>query len=131
VIPGEGLMSRSQTIRTFSNAAAIIALVAAFPGCQRSKYVTGRDTVAVFGDGRFQIAHIDDEMALVDAEKKQDRVLLWDVCDWVEEGDWVFVVNRKGEYVVLNQCIGEVNKYASLADVPPAHGYACGKLKRQ
>jgi hypothetical protein len=53
------------------------------------------------------------------------------VCDWVEEGDWVFVVNRKGEYVVLNHCTGEVNKYGSLADVPGAYGDACGKLKRQ
>jgi hypothetical protein len=73
---------------------------------------------------------IDQEIALVDLDK-EDCVLLWEVCDWVEEGDWVFVVNRPGEYVVLNHRTGEVNKYGSLADVPAAHGYACGKLKRQ
>jgi hypothetical protein len=122
-------MSRRQTRPKFSGAIAFILLVAAFSGCQRGKYVTGRDTVAVFGDWRFQIVSIARGMALVDEEKRE--VVLWDICDWATEGDWVFVVNCNGEYVVLNHCTGEVNRYGSLADVPAAHRYACEKLKRR
>jgi hypothetical protein len=67
-------MGRSQRRTAFWGAAAVIALVAAVPGCQRSKYVIGRDTVAVFGDWRFQIVSIASGMALVD-EENRDVVL--------------------------------------------------------
>jgi len=109
-------------------ATTVVTVAMGFAGCQRGKYVVGRDTVAAFGDGRFQIVSIDARIALEDNENELGPVM-WDVTDWVKDGDLVRVANCHGEYVVLNYRTGDLDRYASLEDVPWEHKAPCGMLK--
>jgi hypothetical protein len=95
----------------------------------------GKDTRAEFGDRRFQILGSRDDMHLMDFAT--DAVLLDEVVEWREKGDWVYAFGNDGKtvwhkkegywgprkervYLVLNHRNASVQKFKKLQDIPPA-----------
>jgi len=106
--------------------ATLLAAVGA--GCGRKKHRTGRDTVDWFGDGRFQVCWGQyDEVGLVDCE---NQVCFLDLRDWRKKGDLVYMVNKKGEYAVLNHVTGVMDTFPALRDVPLPYRKECERLKK-
>ena len=99
-------------------------------GCENERYPSGRDTRVSFGDGRFQIMRQSSGgMKLRDVSNTTD-IGLNNLADWRQEGDWVYAVNKEGEYAVLNFRTAEFATYKSLEAIPQAHKKFCGELKR-
>ncbi len=98
------------------------------PGCERKKYPSGRDTIESFGDGRFQIGWVGESKGLSDGENELVDAIQY-LCDWKKKGDWVYMVNVKGEYAVLNYRTAYYKKFKSFQDVPQPYREACEKLR--
>jgi hypothetical protein len=88
-------------------------------GCGDSvKYPSGRDTVASFGDGTWQIHKCGNRVLY---SEETGETLLQDVADWREDGDWVYAVAWSGEIAVLNVRFHVWEKYRTVDDAPPEH----------
>jgi hypothetical protein len=106
----------------------VVTLLAAVGGaCGRKKHPTGRDTVESFGDGRFQVGHGARDLGLYDSE---NQVFFLHLRDWRKKGDLVYMVNKKGEYAVLNHVTGVMQTFPALRDVPIPYRAQCERLKR-
>ena len=116
----------SKWLRVCVSVACCLSVVAV-AGCEK-KYPGGRDTVASFGDGRFQIIRLPGGRYLHDSETSQS--ITGNVREWIQDGDMVYLVNGDGEYVVLNHRMGSVSKFVSIDKVPPGDRDVCGKLNK-
>jgi hypothetical protein len=117
-------------------------------GCEEPKYPTD-DAVAIFGDGRFQIARGQPKTVLELTDWGEDGGPIGDyildvVFDWKEQGDWVYVYGKDGVYfnnesgpsnrrvyVVLNYKTARWSKFKRLMDVPSEHRAEAARLQTQ
>jgi len=92
-------------------------------GCDQHKYPWGKDTVALFGDGRFQVGRIYDDHKeihdLYDIEKQM--TIIYEVYSFQQDGNMVYAYGRTENdkyYVSLNYVTGEYSKYTSIEQAP-------------
>jgi hypothetical protein len=92
-------------------------------GCGKAKkkklFLPSNETVEQFGDGRFEIRRTGSRQMLYDS--KSARPLFPDVRAYLEEDDWVYTVNIKNEYCLLNTESGDYTVFRGLNDVPDEH----------
>jgi hypothetical protein len=99
-------------------------------GCAKGKkkklFLPSNETVEQFGDGRFEIRQTESRQTLYDS--KLARPLFQDVRAFREEDDWVYTVNIKNQYCLLNTESGDCSVFRGLNDVPEEHKAAFLKL---
>jgi hypothetical protein len=92
-------------------------------GCAKAKkkklFLPSNETVEQFGDGRFEIRRTESRQTLYDS--KLARPLFQDVRAYLEEDDWIYTVNIKNKYCLLNTESGDCSIFCSLNDVPEEH----------
>ncbi len=101
--------------------AMMILSLAAGCGKVRKKklFLPSNETVEQFGDGRFEVRRTESRQTLYD--NKSARPLLRDIRAYLEEDDWVYTVNIKNEYCLLNTETAEWSVFRNLNDVPEEH----------
>jgi hypothetical protein len=92
-------------------------------GCVKAKkkklFLPSNETIEQFGDGRFEIRQTESRQTLYDS--KLSRPLFQDVRAYREEDDWIYLVNIKNRYCLLNTESGEWSVFPCLNDVPEEH----------
>ncbi|GMK41200.1 hypothetical protein PCCS19_42560 [Paenibacillus sp. CCS19] len=74
-------------------------------GCQSSSihYPTGKDTVVIVGDGKFQIGKFPDSLKLEMFESSQQMVILEEkVKQYKKSGQNLYVIGEKNAYYVVD-----------------------------
>jgi hypothetical protein len=101
-------------------ALVVLCLVA---GCGRAKkkklFLPSNETVEQFGDGRFEVRRTESRQGLYD--NRSARPLFQDVRAYLEEEEYVYAVNIKNEYCLLNTETGEWAVFHGLNEVPEEH----------
>ena len=109
-----------------------LLLLSLLPACGKMRkkkvYLPSNETVEQFGDGRYEIRRTESRQSLYD--NKSDRTLFQDVRNraFLEEEDWVYLLNLKNEYGLLNTDTGTFEVFRSLNLVPEEHRDAFLKL---
>ena len=92
-------------------------------GCGKAKkkklFLPSNETVEQFGDGRFEVRRTESRKALYD--NRSARPLFQDVRAYLEEEEYVYTVNIKNEYCLLNTETGEWTVFHGLNEVPEDH----------
>jgi hypothetical protein len=110
--------------RTYSFGAAGLCLLTGLIWAAAARtpvtYPVGKDTVAVFGDGRFQVLQFGTGKGFLDVQTQ--KILLYEVSDWCDRGEWVYAVGKDpdGEmkYLLLNCGTGLLRGFPTLEDLP-------------
>lgn len=115
---------RKGTARRFVAESVVVACVMAgilFLG-PRSAYDVGRDTVHVFGDGRFQIWE-DGDIGYVFSDVASDSFEnkdLFGVLKWAEMRDGNCLITKDGFYHYVDSNTGKRDTYREFNDIPMA-----------
>lgn len=104
---------------------AVLALLGTIflSGCEKQRHESGRDTIASFGDGTYQILGPSFEKILMDVDNQED--LLINIVDFRNRGDYVYAFGQMEYsdpqlyYLILNYRTGE-HKYYKQIDQAPA-----------
>lgn len=89
------------------------ALLVTLSSCHKGKYQEGRDTLASFGDGRFQIGDTSSRLILEDCLER--RTIAKDVTHWNISGNMVYVHCRNRTLIALDT---SDNQWTLYAEVP-------------
>jgi hypothetical protein len=108
---------------------AIICGVLLLTGCQSEKIVfpPNRDTVELFGDGRFHIGKSANVYSLYDC--KTHETIAFDIRDWCKRDDLVYTLDKKGVCRLVNYRTGDKREYASIELAPPEHRIVFERLQ--
>ena len=100
--------------------------------CERIDHPAGRDTVASFGNGRFQVLYGMQGQSLRDIQIPQ-ATLIYALHEWNRSGDWVYAVGDDTHgllvYVVLNYRTGFHETFKSVDDASEEYKKPLGKLR--
>jgi hypothetical protein len=103
-------------------------------GCgEPEKHPSGKDTIASFGDGTWQIGKTGGgptyprKIFLLNVETQEN--LVYDIADWRQEGDWVYALGADGKYAVLNFRTNMRGRYESIDQAPEAYRQGLRKLR--
>lgn len=109
----------------------IIGLGLAFASfsCQEKRFPSGRDTFESFGDGRFQIGTVADNILVLD-DAKTRTTIVYGVKDYTKAGDRVFVLGTDGTYTILDFITGEYHHYRTISEAPQDTKKRLSKLSR-
>ena len=100
-----------------------LVVLTLLPGCVKAKkkklFLPSNETIEQLGDGRFEIRQTESRQTLYD--NKLGRPLFQDVRAYREEDYWVYAVNIKNQYGLLNTESGDWTLFRSLNEVPDEH----------
>lgn len=100
-----------------------LVLICLVTGCGRAKkkrlFLPSNETVQQFGDGRFEIRRTESRQVLYD--NRTAKPVFPDVRAYLEEEEYVYTVNIKNEYCLLNTDTGEWAVFPALNEVPEDH----------
>ena len=89
---------------------------------------SGKDQVAHFGEGRFVIGKTDKLHRFL-YDRDTNTMLMSNVVDWREKGDYAYVSSTDGKYVVIQSITSDYWMYTSIDDVPAEHQAQSRKLR--
>jgi len=82
-------------------------LLATLTGCgspSTSTFIEGKDTVASFSDGRYQVLKVNRCLALHDSVTQ--HTIIHDIRSWYRTGNHIYAVNHEGRYAILDLSTG-------------------------
>ncbi len=101
----------------------VLAFIFNLCSCEQQKYPWGKDTYALFGNGRFSIDRVYVQsqkiFGLYDGEKQV--TIIYDVYSFYQDGDLVYAygsTNNQKYFVALNYVTGEYSRYQSVEQAP-------------
>ncbi|HWO75876.1 MAG TPA: hypothetical protein VNM69_08220 [Bacillus sp. (in: firmicutes)] len=110
-----------------------LTLISLF-GCQSKdyKYVPGKDTIEIFGDGTYQILRVVDEnnkefKVLYNVEKQEEIVK--NVLAYKEHNSLLYVVGEDGNYTVLDYNKNKITQYSNIEMIPEGDRGIFNELK--
>lgn len=119
-------------------ALALITVFFAISGCRTYKYESGRDTIEMLGDGRYQIGKVSNGYGLFDATSPLGVAM--NVSDWKEQGKFAYVIGEEGfqqggkkylrEFFLIDISKNQITKYSTLSAVPVPHRQAFKSLRK-
>jgi hypothetical protein len=86
-----------------------------FLGCKKYVHPPGRDTRAIFGNGRFQMmrSYKPYGIDLCDLERP-NMLIVRNVTDWQANGEYIYVVNKQESYFKVNYLDGIILEYSDI-----------------
>ncbi|KNZ70399.1 hypothetical protein Tfer_0963 [Thermincola ferriacetica] len=88
-------------------------LLGTIMGCQSYKYPAGRDTERLFGDGKYQILKVTDDVFSLNNVETAEPIESH-VYKYKEINQFIYVIGRDNGYTVLNYETGQIKKSKEL-----------------
>ena len=111
-------MTFASRLNLYTAAAVMLAVI----GCSGPRYPGGRDTVASFCDGRYQVLKGGSSIAFYDlVDEETHQGVSGEIVVWSVEGNWVYFTNFDRELILLNCKSAAIERYETLAAAPERH----------
>jgi hypothetical protein len=95
-----------------------LGCVAFLNGCGSYNYEGSRDTVEMFGDGRYQVAEVSGSRHCID-DAKTKKIVVESIDKWKQSGGFAYAVGGYPfSYIVIDLSTNTLMHYATISKVP-------------